>query len=105
MRAAVVDLFCGIGGLSYGFKQEGFDVRAGVDSDVSCEFAFEHNLGAPFFGTDIRKFSAAALKRLLQTDRGYRVLIGSAPCAPFSLYPRRYRKAKKPDRARRWALL
>jgi DNA (cytosine-5)-methyltransferase 1 len=32
MRAAVVDLFCGIGGLSYGFKREGFQVKAGVDS-------------------------------------------------------------------------
>ena len=30
----VVDLFCGIGGLSNGFYQEGFNVIAGYDSPV-----------------------------------------------------------------------
>ena len=28
---SVIDLFCGAGGLSHGFKLEGFDVVAGVD--------------------------------------------------------------------------
>jgi len=32
----VVDLFCGIGGLSNGFYQEGFNVIAGYDTDMSC---------------------------------------------------------------------
>ena len=29
----VVDLFCGIGGLSYGLKSKGFKVLAGYDLD------------------------------------------------------------------------
>src|SRR5476651_1136231 len=106
MRTSVVDLFCGVGGLSYGFKQEGFEVKAGVDSDLSCKYAFERNLGGSFTGQDIRRLPASEVKRWL--DKGapsYRVLIGCAPCAPFSLYTRRYRKAKHRDRLRKWELL
>ena len=29
----VIDLFCGAGGLSYGFQRAGFDVLLGIDSD------------------------------------------------------------------------
>ena len=41
----VIDLFCGIGGLSNGFYQEGFNVIAGYDTDMSCKYAYEtmHN--------------------------------------------------------------
>ena len=31
----VVDLFCGIGGLSYGMKSEGFKILAGFDCGSS----------------------------------------------------------------------
>lgn len=106
MRAAVVDVFCGVGGLSYGFKQEGFDVRAGIDSDLSCKYAFERNVGGSFIGVDARQQPAAALKRAFnESNPDYRVLIGCAPCAPFSFYTSRYRKAKRRDRQRKWALL
>lgn len=45
----VVDLFCGIGGLSNGFFQEGFDVVAGYDNDKSCKFAYEALIPQYFF--------------------------------------------------------
>jgi DNA (cytosine-5)-methyltransferase 1 len=41
---AIVDLFCGIGGLAHGFLREGFNVVAGIDIDESCKYAFEKNL-------------------------------------------------------------
>lgn len=34
-RIEVVDLFCGIGGLSYGMKSAGFHILAGFDLDHS----------------------------------------------------------------------
>ena len=37
-KIKVVDLFCGIGGLSHGLIQAGFEVVAGVDNDDSCRF-------------------------------------------------------------------
>jgi DNA (cytosine-5)-methyltransferase 1 len=32
-KVKVIDLFCGIGGLSHGFVREGFDVVAGIDNE------------------------------------------------------------------------
>ena len=52
-RGAVVDVFCGAGGLSHGFMLEGFDVRAGIDIDASCRHAYEHNNGARFIEKNI----------------------------------------------------
>lgn len=39
----VVDLFCGVGGLSHGLKQGGLDIIAGFDIDGTCEYAYTHN--------------------------------------------------------------
>ena len=43
-KVEVVDLFCGIGGLSYGMKTAGFDILAGYDLDWTCQYAYENNL-------------------------------------------------------------
>ena len=51
----VVDLFCGVGGLSHGLKQGGLNIIAGFDIDKTCEYAYTHNNGAQFFDTDISK--------------------------------------------------
>lgn len=104
MRAAVVDLFCGIGGLSYGFKAEGFDVVAGIDTDASCRFAYETNLKAEFISRDIKKITGPDINRLFGKKKGRpRVLIGCAPCTPFSIYVGRYNKEKKKNS--QWSLL
>ena len=39
----VVDLFCGIGGLSYGMKSKGLKIKAGFDLDKTCQYAYETN--------------------------------------------------------------
>ena len=44
----VVDLFCGIGGLSYGMMTKGFKILAGVDLDDTCKYAYETNNKAKF---------------------------------------------------------
>lgn len=104
MRTAVIDCFSGIGGLSYGFKVEGLSVVAGLDVDPTCRYAFEQNVGAPFICGDIADTSAAAIKRLFQSKRNvYRILIGCAPCTPFSIYVGRYKRNHRNDD--RWQLL
>jgi DNA (cytosine-5)-methyltransferase 1 len=93
MKIGVVDLFCGIGGLSYGFKSEGFDVIAGIDSDDSCRFAYETNIGAEFIGWPIEDATAGQISNLYsKRQSSFRVLIGCAPCTPFSIYVGKYRK-------------
>jgi DNA (cytosine-5)-methyltransferase 1 len=105
MGAIVIDLFCGIGGLSYGFRQEGFDVLAGIDSDPTCSFAFEANIGARFVPADIRSLSDRRLSSLFPRDRGRdRILVGCAPCQPFSIYAGRYRN-KTVHNDTQWKLL
>ncbi|MCJ2084303.1 DNA cytosine methyltransferase [Methylobacterium sp. J-090] len=105
MRAEVVDLFCGIGGLSAGFRSEGFDVVAGIDLDGTCRYAYERNIGARFIAGDLGDVSVDEIAALY-SGTARRVLVGCAPCQPFSMYTGRYRKA--PDVAPadlRWRLL
>ena len=64
LNASVVDLFCGAGGLSYGFKRESFKLAAGIDIDETCRFPYEQNNAAPFVRKDVGKLTAADLDSL-----------------------------------------
>ena len=79
----VVDLFCGIGGLTHGLILEGFNVVAGVDNDESCKYAFEKNNNTKFIHKDIVNFSSTELIEFFQKAQ-IKILIGCAPCQPFS---------------------
>ena len=39
----VLDLFCGAGGLSYGFESAGFNILLGIDNDAKALETFELN--------------------------------------------------------------
>ena len=81
----VVDLFCGIGGLSHGLIKEGLNVVAGIDADDSCRFGYEHNNRAKFIHEDISRVTANDIKKLFgKKERAISVLAGCAPCQPFS---------------------
>lgn len=84
-NASVVDLFCGAGGLSHGFFLEGFDIAGGIDVDGTCKYPFEYNNRSPFLQRDVSALSEQEVNGLfLQGKR--RVLVGCAPCQPFSTY-------------------
>lgn len=102
MPAAVIDLFCGIGGLTKGLELAGLNVVAGVDIDQSCRFAYEENNRARFISADVSTIDANRLAELYpQND--IRILVGCAPCQPFSKYTQRYRKEGYMDD--KWRLL
>jgi DNA (cytosine-5)-methyltransferase 1 len=84
-RGAVIDLFCGAGGLSHGFRLEGFDVAAGIDFDSKCRYPFEKNNDAPFLLKDVAEIDADDLASRFIPDLP-RILVGCAPCQPFSKY-------------------
>lgn len=84
-NASVIDLFCGAGGLSHGFYQEGFPIAAGVDFDEACRFAFEENNDATFLRRDVAEMEATEIADLFHPGKR-RVLVGCAPCQPFSTY-------------------
>src|SRR3989344_6004779 len=80
----VIDLFCGIGGLTHGFVREGFDVVAGIDNDKDCRYGYETNNNSKFIAKDIADVSAKDLEELYGKEKGLRILVGCAPCQPFS---------------------
>ena len=95
-----MDLFCGAGGLTHGFVMEGFRVLAGIDTDKTCRYPFEtNNVGAEFIASDVRDLSANDLAGLYPKN-DIKILVGCAPCQPFSLYNGGNRK--KDDK---WQLL
>lgn len=103
---AAVDLFCGVGGKTHGFIKAGIPVVAGVDVDRTCKFAFEvNNAGAKFHCKSVDELTTAEVTSWYPAG-AFRVLIGCAPCQPFSTYSYRYRTAEgKPRRDERWGLL
>ena len=84
-KIEVVDLFCGIGGLSYGMMSRGLKVLAGFDLDRTCEFAYKENIHAKFFYKDIKDVKGSDILSLY-SKKSVRVLAGCAPCQPFSSY-------------------
>lgn len=83
MPAEIIDLFCGIGGLTRGLMDSGFNVIAGFDIDPTCQYTYEHNNNVPYHMQNIREIHAADLNELY-TEDAIRILVGCAPCQPFS---------------------
>ncbi len=84
-RGSVVDLFCGAGGLSHGFFQEGYRVAAGIDVDEACRYPFEANNEAPFVRRCVEQLTAAEFEEEFTLGEPT-ILVGCAPCQPFSKY-------------------
>ena len=100
---SAIDLFCGIGGLSYGLKKAGIPVIAGIDMDDSCQYAFEKNIKGTFVKKDIATVKGKELKRKYWKNKNtIKVLVGCAPCQPFSSHTN---KIKNKKRSVRWKLL
>lgn len=84
-KIGVIDLFCGIGGLSHGMFKNGFDIIAGFDIDDTCKYAYEKNNKSNFYNQDIKTVTKEQVNNLF---KGYdiKILAGCAPCQPFSSY-------------------
>ena len=80
----VIDLFCGAGGSSLGYKMAGFDVILAVDIDKVVLSSYQANHPrVETMQTDIMQLTA---KDLPEAD----VILGSTPCAEFSIAKRNH---------------
>lgn len=88
---AVIDVFCGIGGLTHGFYKEGYKILAGIDVDPTCRYAFEANNKAPFIEKSIEKVTSKEISKIFGKSK-IKILVGCAPCQPYSTYNRKKEK-------------
>jgi len=76
----VIDLFCGGGGFSYGFKKEGFEIIAGVEINSSAIETYTINIAPQIaINDDIRNISGRELKKF-EPD----IVIGGPPCEAYT---------------------
>ena len=105
MKASAIDLFCGIGGLSYGLKKSGIPVIMGLDLDDACRYAYEKNVGGEFLHLDISKLHGDEIKkRYWLNNEEIRILVGCAPCQPFSTHSNK-NKDKNKRKTKKWRLI
>lgn len=86
-KLTAIDLFCGAGGLSEGFRQAGFHVLAGQDYDekAGATFAATHP-EATFIGGPIQNVTPEMLLQAAGKQRGeIDVIVGGPPCQGYSV--------------------
>jgi DNA (cytosine-5)-methyltransferase 1 len=81
-----IDLFCGAGGLSYGFQSAGFNVLLGIDNDAKALKTFElnHHKAKCICG-DITGITYEKDIKPLTGGKKIDVIIGGPPCQGMSL--------------------
>lgn len=81
-----IDLFCGCGGLSYGFEMAGYNILIGIDNNKKALETFELNhTGSKTICGDITKISFDKDIRPLIGDKKVDVIIGGPPCQGMSI--------------------
>ena len=90
-RPIAIDLFAGVGGMTLGFEQAGFDVLGSVEIDpIHCA---AHHYNFPFWTTicsDISIINAKTIRNLSCIgNREIDVVFGGPPCQGFSLIGKR----------------
>jgi DNA (cytosine-5)-methyltransferase 1 len=84
-KPTVIDLFCGAGGLSCGFRQAGFSVVAALDNWEEALVTYRHNFpDTKTINADIEKITPQEIG----VDKAD-VIIGGPPCQGFSVSGKR----------------
>lgn len=85
-----IDFFCGGGGMTRGLLDAGIQVLAGIDSNPDCRDTYEKNNHNTYLQCDICELAPKELvdKFPQLKDRDNVMLVGCAPCQPFSVLRR-----------------
>lgn len=93
-----IDFFCGGGGMTYGLRQAGIDVIAGVDIDKEAKDTYEfNNRGSAFIEKDIRNLRSNYFEKYygVKRDDDTLILVGCSPCQFYSIINTDKEHAKK----------
>jgi DNA (cytosine-5)-methyltransferase 1 len=89
-KPIVIDLFCGVGGMSLGFKQAGFRVVGAFDIEERHIKTYKKNFpSTPAFCVDLRKETGRSLLSLARCKRKVDLVFGGPPCQGFSMAGKR----------------
>ncbi len=81
----VIDLFCGAGGFSEGFRQAGFEIVCGIDIWSAATDTFGQNQSnSAVIRADIDTISKMPEDQFERTIPDSEIIIGSPPCIAFS---------------------
>ena len=92
MSYKVVDLFAGVGGLSYGFAHDSdFEIVAANEILEPMARAYSANHpGVKMYNKDIKDFSIEDLKKDLGIEKGdIDIVVGGPPCQAYSTVGKR----------------
>lgn len=92
-KLKVIDFFCGAGGFSEGFRQQGFEIVHGIDSWEAATKTFNHNFGLKCSPKNILDFETSIEE--IENLPDVEIIIGSPPCVTFS----RSNKSGKADKS------
>ena len=85
----IIDLFCGIGGLSLGFEQAGFEVISAIDMWKDAVVTYNHNRREKVAKVEtVEDFNEKELPSIISNHR-ITGIIGGPPCQGFSTVGRR----------------
>lgn len=93
-RYKVLDLFCGCGGISEGYRLAGFEIAGGIDCNEHATVTFQHNFkNAKVHNIDITTFSN---EQILDEYSDVDVIVGGPPCQGFSTANRHQKETDDP---------
>lgn len=84
-KPKIIDLFCGCGGLSLGFKMSGFNLIAGIDYNKAAIQTYRRNFrGAKAICADILTINKDDILAKIGNIEQIDVIVGGPPCQGFS---------------------
>jgi len=93
-----VDFFCSGGGMTYGLRQAGINVIAGIDNDPDVKETYEkNNPVTKFIQADVFKLKETDLSEYIGIEKNddNLILIGCSPCQYWSIIQTDKKKSKQ----------
>lgn len=81
----VIDLFCGCGGLSEGFRQAGYEIVMGIDINEAAIQTYNRNFGVgKGICANLLDFNQSEILKSQCIEKKVNIIIGGPPCQGFS---------------------
>lgn len=92
----VIDLFCGCGGISEGFRLAGFNIIGGIDFNIESIKTYQKNFnGSKAICADLLEYNDSMIKKEFGKSK-IDVIVGGPPCQGFSSANRWQKESQDP---------